>query len=89
MATMILQSKTKSGSRSGSEYHAAEAFCKGPTPQAVLGVEATTYLMSSITKFESSSGATTYIGVSTKVINKSNPIHGGGITQIMHKICQG
>ena len=65
------------GSSSDSEYRASGSILQGPTPHVVLAAEATTYSTSSTTKSESSFEATTYIGVSTKVLNKFDPIHGG------------
>jgi hypothetical protein len=62
ITTMMLQSRihtmSKSGSRSLEHLHTDGSILQRPTPQAMLGVKATTYLMSSTTKSGSSSKAT-------------------------------
>ena len=81
-ATVIYQSTTHMGSSSGSEYRASGSILNRANTTGRVGCGRNLYSTSSTTKSGSSSEATTYIGVSTNVLIKSNRTHGGGINRI-------
>ena len=79
---VIHQSTTHMGSSSGSEYHASGSILNRANTTGRVGCGCNLYSTSSTTKSGSSSEATTYIGVSTNVLSKSNSTHGGGINRV-------
>ena len=81
-ATVIHQSTTHMGSSSSSEYRVSESILNRANITGRVGCGRNLYSTSSTTKSGSSSEATTYIGVSTNVLSKSNRTHGGGINRI-------
>ena len=81
-AMVIYQSMTHMGSISGSEYRASGSILQRANTTGSFGCGRNLYSMSSTTKSGSSSEATTYIGVSTNILSKSNRTHGGGINRI-------
>ena len=85
-ATVIHQRTTHMGSSSGSEYHASGSMLNRANTTGRVGCGRNLYSTSSTTKSGSSSEATTYIGVSTKVLSKSNLLHRGGYKAYAHDI---
>jgi hypothetical protein len=71
-------------SKASSEYHTMEALCGGPAYTGTVGCRAATYPTSSGTKSgPSSEKQLVKTRVSTNVLNKFNPTHGGSYKPVM------